>query len=426
MKRLSIILLAAAMLFGMSAALSGCNSGETKEKQKVVKKKPAVRVIYATQAKIAALLELTGEVVATNAVTIRATVEGPIGYCPWREGDRIEKPGQKIIEIDRPLYYEEVKAARAALEVAKKKLADLKAGPRPEEIARARQTVKKLEEERAFAKTDLKRIESLVNNGAVPAEMAEKARVTYTKCVTDLAAAREQLKMLEAGPTRTQVAVQEALVKEAAQKVALAQAKLDECTIRAPFAGIITRVYVRAGDLAAVKAPLVDMMDPSSLVVRLGMPEAQASGVHPGTEVRVSLDAQPGRSYTGKVVRVYPELERKARTRTVEAKLSAAVDLAPGMFARVSVVLRSVENALVIPDAAILTRPDGTKEAFVVRDGKALMRKVTTGIEQGQRVQVLSGIQPGEAVVVAGNESLKDGMPVRLIRETGSQSEIKG
>ena len=406
--------------------LVGCNSGKAKEKQKVVKKKPAVRVISATQTKISALLELTGEVVATNAVTIRATVEGPIGYCPWREGDRIEKPGQKIIEIDRPLYYEEVKAARAALEVAKKKLADLKAGPRPEEIARARQTVKKLEEERAFAKTDLKRIESLVNDGAIPGEMAEKARVTYTKCVTDLAAAREQLKMLEAGPTRTQVAVQEALVKEAAQKVALAQAKLDECTIRAPFAGIITRVYVRPGDLAAVKAPLVDMMDPSSLVVRFGMPEAQASGVHPGTEVRVSLDALPGRSYTGKVVRVYPELERKARTRTVEAKLSEAVDLSPGMFARVSVVLRSVEDALVIPDAAILTRPDGTKEAFVVRDGKALMRKVTTGIEQGHRVQVLSGIQPGEAVVVAGNESLKDGMPVRLIRETGSQSEIKG
>lgn len=425
MRRLSIILLSATMMFGIGGGLVGCNSGKGKETQKKVKKPPVVRVLSATQEKISDVLELTGEVVATNAVTLRATVEGPIGYCPWREGDRIEKTGRKVIEIDRPLYHEEVNAARAALLVAKKKLADLKAGPRPEEIARAREAVKNFEEASAFARKDLKRIESLVKDGAVPGEMAEKARVAFTKCVTDLAAARERLKMLEAGPTRTQVAVQEALVKEAAQKLALAQAKYEECTIKAPFAGIITRVYVRPGDLAIVKAPLVDMMDPSSLVVRVGVPEVHASAVHKGIEAKVVLDAQPGKIYTAKLVRVYPELEKKTRTRTVEVKPVTPVDFAPGMFARVSIALKTLEDAVVVPDAAILTRSDGTKVAFVVKDGKALMRRVTTGIEEGQRVQVLSGIQRGEAVVVAGNERLKNGMAVRVMKDTDSKSKTK-
>lgn len=447
MKRLCIILLGATMMFGMGGGLVGCNSTKEENTQKKVEKPPPVRVVPTTRTKISDVLDLTGEVIATNAVRLSATVEGPIAYSPWREGDCIEKAGQKVIEIDRPLYHEEVNAARATLLVAKKKLADLKAGSRPEEIARAKDAVKNLEEASAFARKDMERIESLVGDGAVPGEMAEKARVTYTKYVTELAAAREQLKMLEAGPTRTQVAVQEAMVEESAQKLALAQAKLEECTIKAPFAGIITQVYVRPGDLAVVKAPLVDMMDPSSLVVRFGVPEAQSSAVRMGAEAQVVLDAQPGKIYPAKVVRVYPELSKTTRTRTVEAKPIMPVELSPGMFARVAVghpcedrahgnlvpgmfarvavALETVEDALVVPDAAILTRPDGTKVAFVVREGKAVMRKVTTGIEQGQRIQILSGIQFGEPVVVAGNENLKNGMPVRLIKDAGSQPEAK-
>jgi multidrug efflux pump subunit AcrA (membrane-fusion protein) len=96
-------------------------------------------------------VDLTGEVVATDSVVVSATVEGPIAFFPWREGDRVEAAGAKLVVIDRGIYQADVHAARAALEAAKAKLADLKAGTRPEEITQAREVVRKLDEATAFA-----------------------------------------------------------------------------------------------------------------------------------------------------------------------------------------------------------------------------------------------------------------------------------
>lgn len=73
-----------------------------------------------------------------------------------------------------------------------------------------------------------------------------------------------------------------------------------------------------------------------------------------------------------------------------------------------------MENAVVIPDAAVIATPRGYKVVYVVQDGKASMRKVTLGLEQGDRVQVTDGIQPGEMVIIAGNLNLKDGAAVQL------------
>ncbi|MCK7507879.1 MAG: hypothetical protein MZV70_30060 [Desulfobacterales bacterium] len=93
---------------------------------------------------ISKVYETTGDVVATKKVTIGATVEGPISFLSMARRGIGLRSGQKIIEIDRPPYREDVAAAAAALGVARAKLEDLKAGARPEEIAQAKETVKKL------------------------------------------------------------------------------------------------------------------------------------------------------------------------------------------------------------------------------------------------------------------------------------------
>jgi len=392
--------------------IGGCRSeGGGKGKGK---KPQRVEVVAAKQERIEERLETTGNVVAVNTVTLQATVEGPIVYCPWREGDRIEKAGQKLVEINRPLYRQEVAAAEAALAVAKAKLADLKAGARPEEIAQAKESVRHFKDCTDFAKADLDRIRSLVKSGSLRAETVEKARVDYVKCHTQLEAAKERLAMLEAGPTVTEIGVAQAAVEEADAKRALAQAKLDECLLTAPFVGIITEVYVRPGDLATPREPLLKMMDPSSLVVRAGLPETHVAEIHQGTEAVVRLDAYPRKEFRARIERVYPRLEWDSRTRIVEAKVLDPVDLIPHLFARLSVRGRVAENALVVPDAAIVTTPRGHKVAYVVNGGKAIMRKVTIGLEEEGRVQIVDGVQAGEKVVTVGNLNLKDGAPVQV------------
>jgi membrane fusion protein (multidrug efflux system) len=409
--------------------VGGCGKPDAAPAAPAAPPAQSVKVVAATTQPIARTLETTGEVVATNSVIVGATVEGLIVFCPWREGDAVAKAGEKLIEIDRASYREEANAAAAALAVAQAKLTDLQAGNRPEEIAQAQQTVKELEEGAAFAKTDLDRISKMVESGSLPGESLEKARVVYVSLATKLASSRQRLAMLQAGPTKTALAVQEALVKEAAARLELAKARLAECVIAAPFAGVVTKVQVRPGDLATAKAPLLEMADLSSLVVRFAVPEADAPALATGLRVAVSLDAYPGKTFPAKVIRLYPTLDRRMRTRTVEAMVVERVLLLPGMFARLKLELAAVADATVVPQEAVVVTPHGEQVAFVVIDGKARQRTITTGVEAGGKVQILTGVTGGEQVIVGGQAKLKDGSPVRLpapAQGTGARAQGGG
>jgi RND family efflux transporter MFP subunit len=210
----------------------------------------------------------------------------------------------------------------------------------------------------------------LVNSGSLPGETVEKARVSYVKCQTQFAAAKEQLAMLEAGPTKTEIAVHQATVDEAGAKRAIAQAKLDECVLNAPFAGVVTQVFVRPGDLATPRAPLLKLMDPTSLVVRAGLPESCSANLRKGTKVVVRLDAYPNKTFNAKIERVYPRLEWDSRTRIIEANIIEHVKLIPRLFARISVQGRVADDAIVVPDAAIITTPRGDNIVYVISNGK--------------------------------------------------------
>ena len=390
--------------------LSGCGS----EKKKKAKKAKSVHAVKAKQIQMEEMLETTGDVVAVNTVTLRAAVEGPIKYCPWREGDVIKKAGEKLIEIERPLYKKQLAVKKAILK-------DLQYGPRPEEIAVAKEEVIHLASCSKFAKIDLDRINSLAGKNVVSKQSREKAEVRYVRCKTQLEEVKNKLKMLEEGTKKTELAIAEA-------NVALAQTQVDECIIRAPFAGIITQVYVRPGDLTSLRSgprpALIKMMDPKSLIIRSGLPESSAAHLSKGKKVIIRLDAYPGKTFNAKIERVHPRIEWHSRTRIVEIRITEPVKLIPRMFARVSVQGRVIENAIVIPDAAIITTPRGDHVVFVVKNGKAEMRKIKIGLEKKDQIHILEGIQADEMVITAGNLNLKNGAAVKIIKANGEKKKL--
>ena len=425
-RRRILLVLPAALLAGAAAAwlalpaalrLAQAGAGKSPEtnapKPGQGAKAPVVEVQPARVGEMARALELTGEVVATDAVVIAATSEGPIIHSPWREGDEV-RTGEKLVEIEREVYRAEVRAAKAALAVAEARLADLKAGARPEEIEKAKADVARRQATRAEARKAYERQTRLIEKDFTSQQSVDQAREKVDVAGAELRAAQEALRMLKAGPTATEIAVQKAAVKEASAKLALAQARLAECVIAAPFDGRITRVHIRRGDLAAPRSPLIEMYAPASLVVRFCVPEAYAAAVRPGLRLEAALDALPGRTLAGEVVRAYPQLDSTLRTRTVEAKLAQTAELMPHQFARLTLELGSANEAVIIPAEAVTETPQGERIVFVVEAGKAARRKVALGIEEKQSVQVVKGVAPGEQVVVKGNENLKDGMPVRM------------
>lgn len=393
-------------------ALRSGNSGNG-EKNSVKNKVALVEVQKVKNRTMSETVNLTGEVVAANAVTLSATVDGLISFCPWREGDKVKKD-ETLIQINRPVFLAEMEAKKAALQVAKTKLADLKSGTRPEEIQRAREAVKSLEENLVYTTKDLKRNQILRSRAAVSEESLELAKVAHAKCSADLAAAREHLKMLIAGPTQTEIAIMEAQVAEAAALLKVAEAKVAECELRAPFDGTVTKTYVRKGDLARAKEPLLDLMEPASIVVRFAVPEQYARSLSKGGAVQVLMDACCEKYINSAVIRIFPQVDENTHTFLAEAKLPAGCRSVPGMFARVRLPVKTVKNTPAVPSSAVLTSPSGRPIAFVLVDGKAVKRNLRTGLESEGFIQITDGAAAGETVIVAGNERLKDGMPAKI------------
>lgn len=138
------------------------------------------------------------------------------------------------------------------------------------------------------------------------------------------------------------------------------------------------------------------------------------------------LDAYPGDVMQGRIERVSPYLDSRLRTRTMEITLEKPIDLLPGMFARLNVLLKNIDDAVIVPLEALVTTPKG-QVVFVVEDGKAIARAVKTGIEADNRIQLVSGVQPGDKVIVAGNEKLKSGVEVSLaVDEKSGMGKNKG
>ncbi len=235
---------------------------------------------------------------------------------------------------------------------------------------------------------DLARIEALVESGALPGEDLDEARVR---------------------------------VSDARARIEQATERLADYRVTAAWSGVVSRVHVAVGDFVAARAPLVELFDPASLVLRFAVPEDRAVQVVEGGLVDCELDAHPGRRFTASITRVYPDIDRQSHTRTVEATLDAAVELMPGMFARLQLTVASAPDALVVPEEAIVHTGGQTALFVVGPEGTAERRTVRTGIEDGGRVQILEGVAEGERVATAGHNRLRDGAKVRIAGPGGGQ-----
>lgn len=196
--------------------------------------------------------------------------------------------------------------------------------------------------------------------------------------------------------------------------VALAEAKLAQMELKAPFAGIIGLRVVSVGDYVKEGADIVNLEAIDPLKVDFRVPETFLTQVRVGQQVEVTLDALPGKSYNGSVIALNPLVDAAGRAIVIRAQVrNQDTALRPGMFARVTIITRAEKDALVLPEEALV--PQGTEQyVFRVVDGKAARAKVETGQRRDGKVEILSGVDKGDVVVTAGQLKLRDGTPVRV------------
>ncbi|MEO5657023.1 MAG: efflux RND transporter periplasmic adaptor subunit [Nitrospiria bacterium] len=208
-------------------------------------------------------------------------------------------------------------------------------------------------------------------------------------------------------------------LKESEAALTVARERLNKATIRAPFAGRLGLRQISSGDYVQPGQVLVNLEDLSAIKVDFRVPGLYSGRLAPGQRVEVEVDGLAGRTFTGTIRALEPRLDEATRTILVRAGVSnPRGDLRPGMFARVGVTLGERQDALLIPEQAVV--PKGAdKFVFRIQDGKAALTKVALGRRAAGDVEVLSGVSRDDTVVTGGQMKIRDGMPVTVIGPAG-------
>src|SRR5690606_6422565 len=189
---------------------------------------------------------------------------------------------------------------------------------------------------------------------------------------------------------------------------------LGKTLIRAPFAGTLGLRRVSEGAWVSPSTPLSTLQDTSSLKLDFTLPERYAGALRPGGAFRFRVEGR-SESYTGQVAAVEPSVDPATRSLLVRGVIEGESGLFPGTAASVEVPLR-VEQALLVPAIAVVPGVDG-RRVFVAEGGRARSVKVELGFRSAERVQVLSGLAPGDAVITSNLLRLREDAPVALAAE---------
>ena len=367
----------------------------------------AVRVATAETRKLGRAISVTGSLSADETVTVSAEVAGRVSEIHFDFGQSVKK-GDIIAELDKREFTLQYERARAALAQA---LARIGLDPKQEEVVpKTTPAIRLAEAQYEDARSKSESAARLVKTGDISQERYTELEKAFNARQAALDAARDDL--------RTQLANIQALQAE----VKLAQKRLNDTTVRAPFDGAVTARLVSPGQYMKDNTPIVTLVKVHPLRLRADIPETAAGEVHIGTSLTFTTDAAPGRQFRAVVRELNPALDARSRSLVAEARLTDSDPrLRPGMFVQVQLAVARAASAVVVPKEA-LYQMAGLNKVFVLRNGRAVETKITPGAEINGWIEVPGDrIHPGDQVAVSRLATLIDGSPVRPVAMEGKR-----
>ena len=310
-------------------------------------------------------------------------------------------------------------AAKEALDRAQE-IYSLAAGPKQQlddartKLQAAQAQLKAAQEAADAAQRDYQHVLKL-NSGPVPERETDDATSRLAEARAGTEAARQKLALLEAGPTSTQVLVARERVSQAEAKAAASRVTLSYCRVTAPVSGTIIRRMQDVGDMAGPRTPVLTIATQGHRVVKAAMPDRYAEQLQMGLGVELTATGK-GKSLPAAITRIYRAADPKTRLMPFEVALPDGFAPPVGAMVRLEVTLEEAVGVPVVPSEVLVSRPGGKRIAFVVEDGKAIEKPVEVGIEADGRAEITSGLTPGESLIVAGYEMLKDKMEVNVAK----------
>ena len=193
----------------------------------------------------------------------------------------------------------------------------------------------------------------------------------------------------------------------------LAELNLEHATIRAPISGVVANRYIKVGNMMKVNDTAFKITDMSELHAIVHLPESEKAELKAGQTAFVQVASREA-PFQGHIERISPIVDRSTGTIRVTVALSGLDGLRPGMFGRVGIIYDTHENTMLVPKAALITE-DSDAFVFVVKEGVAHKKLVTTGFVNTESIEIISGLEPQDFVITMGQRNLKDQTQVEII-----------
>jgi len=377
------LLLAVVLAIGLALLLQGGDRKKGKSGDRPV----PVEVAPVQHGPIELQRAFTGTLEAAAEFVVAPKVSGRIEQLSVDLADTVSR-GQLVARLDNAEYVQSERQAEANLAVAQANLAEAK-------------SLLKL------ADRELKRVEDLRKRSVVSDSQVDAARA-------------DQL------ARQAHVAVTKAEVNRAEAELQAARIRLGYTEVTAGWRGgddqrVVAERYVDEGQTVSANAPLLRIVELDPVKAVFFVTEQDYTSLHPGQTALLNTDAYGEENFQGEITRIAPVFRESTRQARVELRVANPdMRLKPGMFVRVTAVLRRVEDALVVPEPALVKRQDGYGVFQVSADGQSVhWQPVQPGIRQGQRVQVSAEGLSGQ-VVVLGQQLLEDGSSIRIAGSDGA------
>ncbi len=355
-------------LLALAGALAGCSA----EKKAAPAAAPAVRGVSVETVQPVTVPDwgaTVGTVRAVQSSQLSSQIVANIVSIPVSAGMRVRQ-GQVLVALDAAQAHAAVQQASAA------------AAASQQEIAAA-------DADYGLASSTLKRYQALYEKKSVSPHELDQVQAQEKA-----AAARRE--MSRAGHAQAQAALAQARTAEGYTR------------IRAPFDGVVTAKYADVGTLATPGMPLVAVEDTRRYRLEVSVDESQIADVRLGASVPVLLDALAGETMTGKVVQIVPAADPASRSFTVKVELPVDARLRSGLFGRAQ-FSHGERQAILVRRTAVIERGQLQGVYVVGADQVASLRYVTLGNATGAQVEVLSGLQAGDRVVLEPGARELDG-----------------
>jgi len=363
-KRTVLLSLSWLLLVGLSGVFSTAvardNSSEANSKQDV--QSVPVRVMKVQSQDLPIVVESVGRVYPMRSVTVTAEIPGKVARYLADVGDRV-KEGQVLIEIDPTDYQLAYEEAQAALTAAQAGL---------EAAAKAHERAKTLLPRKVISPDSFDRIEA-------------------------------EYKAAQAQTIRAEVGVK------------AARERLNKTRLTAPFASLVAARYIEIGQMIGAGVPLMTLADLEQVKIKIYLAEQDYVEVDPPDPVRVRIEAYPDLEFNGRIGRIDIQADPMTNTFGIEVILDNKDRLLKaGLSARVYLTTRVLPEVILIPSSAVLFRAQDAEVFIVEPDGTAQARSVVLGQTYGGSVLVAKGLNPGESLIVSGQNYVKSGQKVTV------------